>query len=85
MQVRPMVGIADRRVKSGQLITMRRYLLIETPEIADDLLGSNHHVCHFYIPQRSAGVCTGASQSRTSSSSSFNRVIEHPAISSEVI
>jgi hypothetical protein len=39
----------------------------------------------FYIPQRSAGVCTGASQSFVSSSSSFTSVKEAPAISSEVM
>ena len=39
----------------------------------------------FYAPQRSAGVCTGASQKRVSSSSSLSSVIEQPAISSEVM
>ena len=34
--------------------------------------------------QRSAAVCTGASQSLTSSSSSSVRVTEQPAMSSEV-
>ena len=36
-------------------------------------------------PQRSAGVWTGASHSRMNSSSSLSRVIEHPAISSDVM
>src|SRR5207244_8410146 len=37
-----------------------------------------------YIPQRNAGVCTGASQSRFISSSSIDTVTEQPAISSDV-
>ena len=36
-------------------------------------------------PQRRPGVMTGASQSRTSSSSAFNSVTEQPAMSSEVM
>src|SRR5918995_1616861 len=38
-----------------------------------------------YTPQRSAGVCTGASQSRVFSSSRRRMVTEAPCISSEVI
>ncbi|GAA1299901.1 hypothetical protein GCM10009610_07100 [Pseudonocardia xinjiangensis] len=34
-----------------------------------------------YTPQRSPGVRTGASQSRSMSSSSFSKVTEQPAIS----
>ena len=37
-----------------------------------------------YMPQRSAGVCTGASHNRFSSSVSMQSVIEQPAMSSEV-
>ena len=38
-----------------------------------------------YTPQRRPGVFTGASHSLSSSSSAFSRVIEQPAISSEVM
>src|SRR6266852_7050503 len=38
-----------------------------------------------YIPQRSAGVCTGASQYLVNSSSRRTRVMEQPAISKEVM
>ena len=38
-----------------------------------------------HAPQRSAGVCTGASQSEISSSSSSSTVTDAPAISSEVM
>lgn len=38
-----------------------------------------------YIPQRSAGVCTGLSQCLLISSSSTQTVKEAPAISSEVV
>src|SRR5712672_2729829 len=37
-----------------------------------------------YMPQRKAGVCTGASQRRFISSSSIDTVTEQPAISSDV-
>src|SRR5229473_325676 len=37
-----------------------------------------------YIPQRKAGVCTGASQRRFISSSSIDTVAEQPAMSSDV-
>ena len=39
----------------------------------------------YYIPQRNAGVWTGASQYFVNSSSRRTRVMEQPAISSEVI
>ena len=42
--------------------------------------------CHTtYTPQRRPAVFTGASHSLVSSSSSLSRVIEQPAISSEVM
>ena len=42
-------------------------------------------VRHAHAPQRRPGVLTGASQSRTSSSSTLSSVTEQPAISSEVM
>src|SRR5439155_26894701 len=75
------VGVAGRGVGPGEQILVR-------PRQAGELAhppgegGEVHGVVgHAQTPQRSAGVRTGASHSRSRSSSSRSRVTEQPAIS----
>ena len=83
-----MVGIADRCIKFGEMGTIVGYDFSRFLEpVADrrgrDNPGSGGSIIHVQIPQRSAGVLTGASNSRRISSSTFTSVIDMPAISSE--
>ena len=78
VHVGAVVAVADRRVEPDEVHPVLGDLGGEPADPVDRLL-----VCH--APHRSAGVSTGASQSRVSSSSSLSSVIEQPAISSDVM
>lgn len=70
----------ENRDRSLRLPNFRfRWCTQRAPKRAESCRGNDYQA-----PQRSAAVWTGASQSRTSSSSSPDTVIEQPAISSEV-
>ena len=83
--VQPVVGIADRGVELCEIILGSLQVGCGVGEPAAHGLGVYHReCCHGYIPQRRAGVWTGASQKRRISSSTRVSVIEQPAISSDV-
>ena len=79
VHVRAVVAVADRRVELDQLGAVLGDRRREGADPGAHLGGRDAH------PQRRAGVSTGASHSRVSSSSSLSSVIEQPAISSDVM
>ena len=84
VHVRAVVGIADRRVELGQELTV---LSDEVRKPAHPLLEDRrgHVLAHRQMPHLNAEVLTGASQRESSSSSTLSKVIDTPAMSSEVM
>ena len=85
VHVRPVVGVADRRVELGQVVAVLRDQVRRT--CAPTPRGppwSRSRPCA-QMPHLSADVFTGASQSESSSSSTLSSVTDAPAMSSEVM
>ena len=83
IHVRPVICVADRSVELRQVVTLltdRGGRFLE-PAPYRARVHDRLHLHRTQTPQRSAGVCTGASHSAVSSSSSASSVIETPAIS----
>src|SRR5205085_9563318 len=83
VHVRAVVRVADRRVELREVVALLADGRGGGFEPAANGLGVHARpILHDpQVPQRSAAVCTGASQSSVSSSSSVRRVIDAPAIS----
>ena len=80
MHVGAVVGVADGGVEGGQLVLVLGHGRGERPQPA--LQGVERRgIDRHHMPQRRPEVATGASQSRSSSSSSCVMLTEHPAMS----
>jgi hypothetical protein len=85
VHVDAVIGVTDGGVEIGQLGAVRGDQLGEATDPGFQSSHGRGIRRHAHAPHRRAGVRTGASHKRTSSSSSLSSVIEQPAISSDVM
>ena len=85
VHVDAVVGVADGGVEVRQLVAAGRDLRGERAQPGGDARRVDDAGRGAHAPHRRPGVSTGASHSRSSSSSSRSSVIEQPAMSSAVM